>query len=73
VEEYQGHAAPKIRDCDVKYITDYDVTTLEGLFIRKKPSQAAIIAHTKRGRFIVAAAVALSIWLTTFMMWEKRL
>ncbi|KAI9048697.1 hypothetical protein LZ554_007528 [Drepanopeziza brunnea f. sp. 'monogermtubi'] len=35
VEEYRGYADPKVRDCDVAYITDYQASSLHGLFVKE--------------------------------------
>lgn len=36
IEEYRGFAEPKARECDVTFITDYKVTSLQGLFAKEK-------------------------------------
>ncbi|KUJ12094.1 uncharacterized protein LY89DRAFT_221848 [Mollisia scopiformis] len=72
IQEYQGFAAPKIRDCDVSYITQYKVSSLEGLFLRraqrlriaKKPSP-----NERMLKFLMLTAIILSIWFTTFLIW----
>jgi len=33
VDEYRSYAEPKIRDCDIKYLTDFDLSDLSNLFV----------------------------------------
>ncbi|CAL3967548.1 hypothetical protein PZA11_003819 [Diplocarpon coronariae] len=35
LEEYRGYAAPKARQCDIEYITEYKVSSLHGLFVEE--------------------------------------
>ncbi|KAK1659610.1 tyrosine phosphatase [Colletotrichum godetiae] len=35
VDEYRAYAEPKIRDCDVKYLTDFDLSDLSNLFVHE--------------------------------------
>ncbi|GKT44593.1 tyrosine-protein phosphatase pmp1 [Colletotrichum spaethianum] len=33
VDEYRTYAEPKVRDCDIKYLTDFDLSDLSNLFV----------------------------------------
>ncbi|WQF82258.1 Putative Dual specificity protein phosphatase [Colletotrichum destructivum] len=33
VDEYRAYAEPKVRDCDIKYLTDFDLSDLSNLFV----------------------------------------
>ncbi|KAL0941567.1 tyrosine phosphatase [Colletotrichum truncatum] len=35
VDEYRAYAEPKIRDCDIKYLTDFDLSDLSNLFVHE--------------------------------------
>ncbi|KAF6831604.1 tyrosine phosphatase [Colletotrichum plurivorum] len=35
VDEYRTYAEPKVRDCDVKYLTDFDLSDLSNLFVHE--------------------------------------
>lgn len=37
VDEYKSYAEPKVRECDIKYITTFDLSTISNLFV-KEPS-----------------------------------
>lgn len=71
LEEYQGYAEPKIRDCDVKYISHYKVSSLEGLFLKRtqRLRRAQISPNERRAKYFMLAAVILFIWITTLLFW----
>jgi tyrosine-protein phosphatase SIW14 len=69
LEEYKGFAAPKVRDCDVEYITNYHVATLEGLFIKKIPPRAPVLTNNRMAKLFTVVLVVLSIWVTTLLFW----
>ncbi|OLN87292.1 putative tyrosine-protein phosphatase [Colletotrichum chlorophyti] len=35
VDEYRTYAEPKVRDCDIKYLTDFDLADLSNLFVHE--------------------------------------
>lgn len=35
VREYKSYAEPKIRECDIKYITEFDLSTISNLFVKE--------------------------------------
>lgn len=71
VEEYRGYALPKVRECDIEYIMNYQVSSLQGLFLRKqrlrhkKPS----LTNKKMAKLLVITVLALAIWFATFFYW----
>lgn len=69
IEEYSGFAEPKIRDCDLKYIHDYQVSSLHGLFTTKKPLNPPTHNRARMARLLVFTALVLSIWFTTAYFW----
>ena len=72
IEEYNGYATPKIRECDVKYISDFRVSSLQGLFLRNlNRSRGSVLCGPRMSRFLVASALALLVWLTTALFWRK--
>jgi len=59
VEEYRGHAEPKVRDCDLTYIKDYELTNLDGLFNQASQGHSAsILTSMKMKTYLVGAAVS---------------
>jgi tyrosine-protein phosphatase SIW14 len=72
VQEYQGFAEPKVRECDVKYITQYKVSRLEGLFTEKRRSRGPVLTSWKMTKYIIGTALALSFWISTGMFWSRR-
>jgi len=70
LEEYRGHAEPKVRDCDIKYITAFQVASLQGLFSRQILRQPdVVLTDARMARLITFVAIILSIWLTTILLW----
>ncbi|KAG4424498.1 hypothetical protein IFR04_002376 [Cadophora malorum] len=63
LEEYRGYAEPKIRDCDVKYITSYEVSSLQNLFTRPRTSSSITDRDRKILKYFVLAAIVLTIWI----------
>lgn len=72
VKEYQGFAEPKVRECDIKYITEYEVSRLEGLFTETPRSRNAVLTSWKMCKYIVGTALALSFWISTALFLERR-
>ena len=67
ITEYKSYAEPKVRECDVKYISNYRVADLPS----PAPTPAPVIRETRwmrAGRFFRMAAVALVvtvIWMVS--------
>lgn len=60
VEEYRGHAEPKVRDCDLKYIKEYELTNLSGLFAPEPLRHpGAILTSMRMKTYLIGAAVSL--------------
>ena len=67
IEEYKAYAEPKIREEDMKYIKEYQVSNLEGLFtdsihgsgntVLRRPKMARMAIFTAMFMFIVAVTV----------------
>jgi len=71
VEEYRGYAEPKVRDCDLKYISEYQVSSLKGLFTPKL-KRGAVLTGSRMAKILFMTAVVLSIWFTTALYWERH-
>ena len=69
IEEYSGFAEPKIRDCDLKYIREYQVSSLHGLFTTRKPPNPPARNRARLAQLLVFTALVLSIWFTTAYFW----
>ncbi|KAG0651994.1 tyrosine-phosphatase [Hyphodiscus hymeniophilus] len=71
IQEYRSFAEPKVRDCDLKYIEAYKVSSLEGLFREKAQSTSTALASGKMRRFYIGTALALSLGVVTVLFWGK--
>lgn len=73
LEEYQGYAEPKIRDCDVKYISRYEVSSLEGLFLKRaqrlRRARVSPHEHERMAIYVMFATAVLLIWIGTLLFW----
>lgn len=60
VGEYKSYAEPKVRECDVKYITAFDLSTISNLFVKEPGwlSRNRNFTHTS-----LFTAVVLLLWL----------
>ncbi|KAH7407686.1 tyrosine phosphatase family-domain-containing protein [Cadophora sp. MPI-SDFR-AT-0126] len=63
LEEYRGYAEPKVRDCDVNYITSYEVSSLRNLFTRPATTSGITNRDRKILKFFMLAATVLIIWI----------
>jgi tyrosine-protein phosphatase SIW14 len=64
--EYRQFAGIKVRDCDIKYINEYQVSNLHQFFIVKEEKiqeRRLRRRSNKMARYIIIAAISLSIWL----------
>jgi tyrosine-protein phosphatase SIW14 len=70
LEEYRGFAKPKVRDCDVKYIKEYQVSSLQGLFINKvrRPCDA-VLTGPRMARMVVVTAMIMMLMFATAFFW----
>ncbi|KAF8855056.1 hypothetical protein BDZ45DRAFT_692876 [Acephala macrosclerotiorum] len=71
IEEYRLYSEPKTRDCDVNYITNYQAVSLTGLFTRRaqRLRQGPDSMDERMAKFFILAAIVLSIWIITFLLW----
>ncbi|KAL2073214.1 hypothetical protein VTL71DRAFT_10538 [Oculimacula yallundae] len=69
IEEYRGYAEPKIRDCDLKYITGFNVMSLQNLFTKPDTPRSSNSRINNRDRkilkFFVVVATVMTIWFTS--------
>ncbi|KAL3427702.1 tyrosine phosphatase family protein [Phlyctema vagabunda] len=63
ISEYENIAEPKIRDVDVAYIREYQISTLEGLFTQTK--RRVVLLTTKMVRMMLLAVSILFLFWTT--------
>jgi len=70
LEEYRSFAEPKVRDCDVQYIKEYRVSSLQGLFINKLGQPLdVVLTVSKMVRMVVFSAMIMMIMLATAFFW----
>ncbi|KAF7866944.1 hypothetical protein EAF04_005785 [Stromatinia cepivora] len=69
VEEYKSFAEPKARDVDIKYITEYQVSSLSGLY-RNNLDQPTVTKTSKMARILALTALLLWICLTLMRFWD---
>ncbi|PQE26152.1 tyrosine phosphatase protein [Rutstroemia sp. NJR-2017a BBW] len=69
VEEYTRFAEPKVRDCDVKYITEYKVSSLSGLFNTALDNRTQR-STSKVGRILGITVLLIGIWITLLKFWN---
>ncbi|ROT35221.1 hypothetical protein SODALDRAFT_321254 [Sodiomyces alkalinus F11] len=59
LDEYKAYAAPKIRDCDVQYITEFELSELSNLFVHEANMRLRV---RRFFRTTVFAFAVLFIW-----------
>lgn len=70
LEEYRGYAEPKVRDCDVKYIKEYQVSNLQGLLANGiHESHDTVLAGPRMARMVMFTAVVMIIMAFTALFW----
>jgi tyrosine-protein phosphatase SIW14 len=70
VDEYRGYAEPKVRECDIQYIMNYQVSSLQGLFVKKRiRHKRPVLSNWKMARILMVTVIVLAIWLTTLLYW----
>jgi tyrosine-protein phosphatase SIW14 len=68
VDEYQGFAQPKVRTCDITYISNYQVSSLQRLFVKERIYRTRpVLSHDKMVRMLMFSVIVLAIWLTTLI------
>jgi tyrosine-protein phosphatase SIW14 len=60
IDEYRTYAEPKVRDCDVKYITDFTLSDLSNLWIREATSKFRVRSFL---RTLIVAFFILAVWI----------
>ncbi|KAK0706983.1 tyrosine phosphatase family-domain-containing protein [Lasiosphaeria miniovina] len=60
IDEYKQYAEPKIRDCDVKYITRFELAALTNLWASES---GAMLRIRNFGRITLFTVVILVIWI----------
>ena len=70
LEEYRGYAKPKVRECDVKYIQEYQISSLYGLFTDRicRPQDAVLIGP-RMARIVMFTAMIIMIMFATALFW----
>ncbi|TGO28174.1 hypothetical protein BPAE_0031g00390 [Botrytis paeoniae] len=69
VDEYKTFAAPKARDVDIKYITEYQVSSLSGLD-RNQSVQPTVPKSFKKARPLALAVLLIWIYLNLMRFWD---
>jgi tyrosine-protein phosphatase SIW14 len=72
--EYRAYASPKVRDCDVDYITKFQTTDIQHLGLaplaESFPTQPVV--DLRRIRFMLASFFALFIWWNTLRFFRRN-
>lgn len=75
LEEYKTYAAPKIRDCDVDYVTKFQVADIQHLALAPLPESAPLpVQHpvkSRRTRFLIVAFFLIFICWNTFRVFRQ--
>jgi len=73
LEEYKGHANPKVRDCDLKYITDYKISTIEDILIKHRIRSGKLVTSEAKmvKSFLIAVIINLTILSTVAFFWGR--
>ncbi|KAE9377774.1 hypothetical protein N431DRAFT_329579 [Stipitochalara longipes BDJ] len=70
LEEYRGYAEPKVRECDVTYIQEYQVSTLQGLFTDSiHRSVDTVLAGPRMAQMFMFTAMMMMLLLATALFW----
>jgi len=70
LEEYRGYAEPKVRECDVTYIKEYQISNLQGLFgegIHR--SVDTVLEGPRMAQMLMFTAMMMIILLATAFFW----
>ncbi|PMD44017.1 hypothetical protein L207DRAFT_525387 [Hyaloscypha variabilis F] len=70
LEEYRAYAEPKVRECDVTYIKEYQVSNLQGLFadgIHRFVD--TVLAGPRMAQMFMFTAMMMVILLATALFW----
>ncbi|KAK3386903.1 tyrosine phosphatase family-domain-containing protein [Podospora didyma] len=65
IDEYKEYAAPKIRECDVNYITNFELADISNLFVRESIASITLPLRPTRSflRVTLFSVFVLVIWL----------
>lgn len=63
LDEYRTFATPKVRECDVNYITSFELSQLSNLFVQEANSRLRVRAFSRKAFFTCAV---LFIWALTY-------
>lgn len=70
LEEYRGYAEPKVRDCDVEYIKEYQASTLRGLFAdNTHRSDDTVLQGPRMAQMVMFTVMVIMILLATALFW----
>lgn len=62
IDEYKTYAEPKVRDCDVDYISAFNVREMSNLWAKE---DAAWFGNMNRFRLTCFSLVAILIWIVS--------
>jgi tyrosine-protein phosphatase SIW14 len=62
IDEYKAYAEPKVRECDVKYISSFELSDLSNLFVKETSIQLRVRSFIRATIFTL---VVLVIWLVS--------
>lgn len=77
LDEYKVFAAPKIRDCDVEYVSNFQVSDIQHLALAPLAETVPIqhpVQHpvkARRLRFLIVAFISLFICWNTFRVFRQ--
>ncbi len=70
LEEYKAYAESKVRECDVQYIKEFEVSSLQGLFTDQilRPHDT-VLKGPRMARMVMFAAMIIMIMFATALLW----
>lgn len=73
LDEYRAYAAPKIRECDVEYITKFQTTEVQHLALAPLAETFPVqpVMDLRRIRFLLASIFAIFLWWNTLRFFRR--
>lgn len=74
LDEYRAYASPKIRDCDVDYISKFQTTDIQHLALAPLAESFPVppVMDLRRIRFLLASFFAIFIWWNTLRFFRRN-
>ena len=65
IDEYKSYAEPKVRECDVEYISAVQVVHMRGVTSRKEPAIFTLVQLRTFFRTLLFSTFVLVLWLVS--------